>query len=224
MSNTKHTFHATALAAVNEALVTLGQDTTLSELSTDSTVPESRKAAYVYDGSRMRVLREHAWNFAKGVMPMAGCLATCPQHSGNERLPFVCPVPPKCARVLECLSETSGKPCEWSLFGRSILASEPVGGVVYVRDVEDLERWSPDAYRALVLRLAADLAKPITGRINERQLQEQAYADALAQAKLSDARESNVPQDPWDDNPYADAMRGRRPSVGRCGRPEFGGV
>ena len=66
----------------------------------------------------------------------------------------------------------------------------------------------PDAYRALVLRLAADLAKPVTGRINERQLQEQAYADMLAQAKLNDAREQNVPYDAYGENHYVMAMKG----------------
>lgn len=224
MSNTKHTFHATALAAVNEALVTLGQDTTLSELATDSTVPEARKAAYVYDGSRLKVLRDHGWNFAKREHVTGGCLATCAAHGGSDRLPFLTPVPPRCVRILGCLAEGIPAPCEWELFGTDVRSSAPVGRVVYVYDVEDLDRWSPDAYRALILRLAADLAKPITGRINERQLQEQAYAEALAQAKLADARESNVPQDPWDDNPYADAMRGRRPGGGRIpGRDIFGG-
>ena len=36
MSNTNHTFHPTAIVAVNEALVVLGQDVLLDELSQTS--------------------------------------------------------------------------------------------------------------------------------------------------------------------------------------------
>ncbi len=207
-SNTEHdNFHSTALAAVNEALVTLGNDTVLTELSPSSEVPESRKAAFVYTGSRLKVLRDHDWNFARRIIPACSSPISCDAHGEPPALPFICPVPTSVVRILACKT-LGGRETEWSKYDNFIKSRDPLASITYTADVEDLDKWSPDAYRALILRLAADLAKPITGRINERQLQEEAYARTLEDAKLADARESHISQDPWADNPYVDAMRG----------------
>lgn len=209
-SNTEHdNFHATALAAVNEALVTLGNDTVLTELSQSSEVPESRKAAFVYTGSRLKVLRDHDWNFARRITPVCSSLVSFTGFGEPPALPFICPLPSSIVRILKC-DMVDGRETEWSKYDNFIKSREPLASITYTADVEDLDKWSPDAYRALILRLAADLAKPITGRINERQLQEEAYARTLEDAKLADARESHIRQDPWADNPYVDAMRGSR--------------
>ncbi|MBP5791304.1 MAG: hypothetical protein J6W80_03500, partial [Kiritimatiellae bacterium] len=169
------------------------QDAMLTELSRTSSTVNSRKAAFVYEGSRLKVLRDHNWNFARKEMETGGARTAT--------------LPAKCVRLLACI-QPNGEDCHYRLFGREVRSNEPLAKIVYTGDVEDLDKWTSDAYRTLVLRLAADLAKPITGRINERQLQEQAYQDQLAQAKLADARESNVAKDPWGSNYYADAMKG----------------
>ena len=207
------TFHETALRAVNEAIVTLGQDLVLTELSETSEDVNSRKAAYVYESARLKVLRDHNWNFARREQICCGC--TGPDYGGE--FGWRMPLPGGCVRLLMCYGE-NGDEVKYMLFAREIRASAPISRIVYTHNTQDLSRWSPDAYRALVLRLAADLAKPITGRINERQLQEQAYNEQLAAAKLADARESNVMEDAWGDNHYVEQMRRGR----RCGRPDFG--
>ena len=213
MANTTHgNFHPTALAAVNEALAVLGQDVTLTAetFSVASSDAHGRKAAYLYESSRVRVLRDHAWSFARRELDVApgGSSLPCPAHGGPEAaFPFRYARPPRCARVLSCFGP-DGLAVHHRLVANEVQADAPVARIAYVADVEDLEKWSPDAYRALVLRLAADLAKPITGRVNERQLQEQAYADQLAAAKLNDARETNVPYDAYGDNHFASVMRG----------------
>jgi len=206
MSNTNHTFHATAVAAVNQALVTLGQDVVLTELSAGSEVVESRKSAFLYDAARLKVLRDHNWNFARREAEACGC--TVSPEADELGFAFSCPVPPRCVRVLACLGGFGRGEVRWRLFGQTVRSDLPVGRIVYVADVEDLDRWSPDAYRALVIRLAADLAKPITGRINERQLQESAYGEAIEAAKLADARETNTPDDVWGENRTVRMMRG----------------
>ena len=207
MSNTNHTFHATALAAVNEALVTLGQDVVLAagELSTSSAAVNGRKAAFVYNSSRLRVLRDHGWNFARREY-LTGQTACSPNF---DAYPFRVPVPPKCVRLIACFT-CARRIVHHQLFGSEVRADEPIERIVYTSDVEDLDKWSPDAYHALVLRLAADLAKPITGRTNERQLQEQAYADVIADAKLHDACDTNTEYDAYGSNHYVEAMRGVR--------------
>lgn len=209
MSNTNPTFHPTALRAVNEALVTLGQDVMLTQLSTTGAEPNSRKAAFLYEGARTRVLRDHAWSFARREMEFNGC--SC-DPDVTDGLHFRTPLPGRCARLVMCYAH-GGRRATYAIVGREIRSSEPIERIDYLIDEQDLDRWSPDAYRALVLRLAADLAKPITGRINERQLQEEAYASCLADAKANDAREVNIPYDPYGDNHYVEAMRGGRGRV-----------
>lgn len=207
MANTTHgNFHPTALHAVNEALTVLGQDVILGaeDFSATSSVAHGRKAAYLYESARMRVMRDHAWNFARRET-VVDCRA--PERPFADRFPYHFPRPGGCARILSCLG-ADGRVVHHRLSGCEIHAESPVSRLLYLADIEDLDKWSPDAYRALVLRLAADLAKPVTGRINERQLQEQAYADMLAQAKLNDARECDVAYDAYGSNHFVEAMRG----------------
>lgn len=202
MSNTNHDFHPTALAAVNEALIVLGQDVTLEELSKTSATVNSRKAAFLYETSRMKVLRDHDWNFATEELTIDSCHCDCLEGA----MPYHSQKPPRCVRVLAC--KYGGELSEWRIVGNEIHSSLPIDCITYIKDIEDLNRWTPDAYRALVLRLAADLAKPITGRINERQMQEEAYQGQVQTARLSDAKEANVPYDAWGENHYVKAMRG----------------
>lgn len=201
MSNTNHTFHPTAIVAVNEALVVLGQDVLLDELSQTSESVNSRKAAYLYESARKRVLGDHNWNFATTDIPADSCKCGC-----DSAMPYVTQKPARCVCVIGCFS--NNQLCNYCITGKEIRSDLPIDRISYIQDVEDLDRWTADAYRALVLRLAADLAKPITGRINERQLQEEAYANQISNAKLADAKESNIPYDAWGDNYYVQQMRG----------------
>lgn len=205
MSNTVHVFHSTALAAINQALVTLGQDVVLeaADLATDAKSAHGRKAAFLYDAARLRVLRDHAWNFARREWLVGGTMCSpC-----DEAFPFRIPLPPRCVKTLACYGH-GRHIIHHKLFGGEIRSDEPIQRVVYTADEENLDKWTSDAYNALVLRLAADLAKPITGRINERQLQEQAYADMVATAKLHDASDVNLAYGEDDENRYVRAMRG----------------
>ena len=217
--------HPSALGAVNEALAVLGQDIVLTAATfkVDAADAHGRKAAFLYESSRMRVLRDHAWSFARREADAGGgcggeCAPPCPhgrpprrgrgglfrdylpwerRAAGDPSMPFRTPVPGRCARVTSCLGP-DGREVSWRISGREIRSALPVARVSFTYDERDLAKWSPDAYRALVLRLAADLAKPITGRINERQLQEEAYRDQIEAAKASDAREGNQPRDAWE--------------------------
>ena len=213
MSNTAHgNFHPTALAAVNEALAVLGQDVVLTSetFASGSSNAHGRKAAFLYESARMRVLRDHAWTFARREQAVPACQAGAP-----SAFPFRFPRPPRCARMCGCFGP-DGRAVHYRLGAADVEAESPVARAVYVADVEDLEKWSPDAYRALVLRLAADLAKPITGRISERELQENAYRDQIEAAKLNDARETDVPYDAYGSNHYVEEMLGNSRPVGRC--------
>ena len=214
MSNA--TFHPTAVKAVNKALVQIGHDVTVELLDEESEVPEEKKAAFVYDESRRQVLRDHAWGFARREAPATSWFA--PTHPG-DLYPHHAEMPPDALQVVG-VKDCAGRDAEYTIVDREIRASVPFALVVYTADLEDLDRWSAGAYKALVLRLAADLSKIITGRINERELQERAYAAEIRAAKLQDSRSVNVSKSAWGDNYYVERMMGRR--CARAVRRPFG--
>ena len=109
-------------------------------------------------------------------------------------------------RILAVYDE-NGRKSDYIVYDMTIRASHPVGRIVYVRDEEDLNVWTPLARRAFVYRLAADIAKPITGRINECQLQEEHYRAAISDAKLREAREGEA-ANPWGESHHAKMMKG----------------
>lgn len=199
-------YHPTAVKAVNKALVQLGHDVTIDQLDESSDVPEERKAAFVYDESRRQVLRDHAWGFARREVQAASWFA--PTHPGDE-YPHHAELPQGALQVV-CVKALDGRDAEYTVVENEIHSMQPVSLIAYTEDVEDLDRWSAGAYKALVLRLAADLSKIITGRINERQLQEEAYAAEIRAAKAQDSRSINVSRTAWGDNYYKDRMMGRR--------------
>lgn len=198
-------FHSSALLAVNKAYAQLGHDVVVYALDVDSEVPEERKAALVYDESRRQVLRDHAWGFARRETSATSWFS--PTHPG-DRFPHHAELPPAALQVV-AVKDVSGRDAEYTIVDREIHSAEPVSLVAYTEDVEDLDQWSAGAYKALVLRLAADLSKIVTGRINERQLQESAYAAEIRAAKMQDSRSVNVSKSAWGDNFYADQMMGR---------------
>ena len=199
-------FHATAVKAVNKALVQIGHDVTVELLDEESEVPEEKKAAFVYDESRRQVLRDHAWGFARREAPATSWFA--PTHPG-DLYPHHAEMPPDALQVV-AVKDIEGRDAQYTIVDREIHSTKPVSLVVYTEDVQDLDRWSAGGYRALVLRLAADLSKIITGRLNERELQEQAYAAEIRAAKLQDSRSVNVSETAWGDNHYVEQMMGRR--------------
>ena len=199
-------FHPTAVTAVNKALVQLGHDVFVEALDESSEIPEEKKAAFVYDDSRRQVLRDHAWGFARREAQTPSYFAPL---GPNDPFPHHVQLPPDALQVVK-VYDMEFRDAEYTVVEREIHSAAPVRVVAYTEDVEDLGQWSAGAYKALVLRLAADLSKIITGRINERQLQEEAYAAEIRAAKLQDSRSVNVSKTAWGDNFYADRMMGRR--------------
>ena len=174
------------------------------------------RADALADSSRHAVLSAHAWNFARAEDPTPSCRVP----SGNA-YPFASEVPPGCVHLEAVLGE-SGELNDWKLFGRTIVSMQPVRSAVYVRDDRRPMKWPPLVKRAFVFRLAADVAQTeVPGLLAAM---EQKYAEALAEAKLRDSRESNTPRDAWGRNHYADAMAGRAPGAPRPPRHAFHGL
>lgn len=177
----------------------------------------TRRADEILDSARYAVLSAHAWNFARAEDPTPSCRVP----HGASSYPFASELPPGCVH-LEAVYGYSGALNDWKLFGRTIVSMQPVRGCVHVRDDRRPMKWPPLVRRAFVFRLAADVAQTeVPGML---EAMEQKYREALAEAKLRDARESNTPRDAWGRNHYADAMAGRAAGAPRTPRHAFHGL
>lgn len=194
-----------AVALCNEALVEIGQKVFINRLVASGgakLTPNEALCALKYANARRVVLRGYDWNFARREI-----------HAESERVDggvqgfrFRVDVPADCLRVLAvdgCNLVRGGG--AFKVQGHDLYTRTPVRHVAYSADVEDLTQWDDEARRVLVFRLAADLSIPITGISDLRQMMEQLYQTALADARNSDARETKM-DEAQVDNPIAWAI------------------
>ena len=165
-----------------------------------------RRVAELLPAARKEIMGAHRWNFARAsqrIYAEPGC--------GGVAL---VPRPADCARV-EAVRGPHGEAAEWSMRGGMVAVYGPVGEIVYIRDEPDEDTWPPAVRRALVYRLAADVAMP--GKAGAEALQR---LNALYERKLSDARV----QDAREGNPGGTARGRKRGRLGGCyggGEAEF---
>jgi hypothetical protein len=194
----------TAKESVNiaqEALAVLSQDKRIDIIDTESKDATTFKVSIAYESARKQVLCDHSWNFARSEKIIN---STFVRH--DRVYPWSAPMPSDSLRIL-AVYDIAGCKTDYIVYDMILRSSRPVSRIVYVRDEEDISAWTPLARRAFVYRLAADIAKPITGRINECQLQEEHYRAAISDAKLREAREGEA-ANPWGESHHAKAMRG----------------
>lgn len=190
-----------SIEVAQEALAVLSQDKRIDTLDTESKDATIFKVSIAFESARKQVLCDHNWNFARSEK------ITTPTFVRHDRdYPWAVPMPGDSLRLL-AVYDVNGRKADYIVYDMTLRSSRPVGRIVYVRDEEDITVWTPLARRAFVYRLAADIAKPITGRINECQLQEEHYRAAISDAKLREAREGEA-ANPWGDSHHAKAMRG----------------
>lgn len=176
-----------ALPVVQEAFAMLGQTKIPQTVDTEQEDPNFRACSMLYESARRRVLLAHPWNFLiRSAMAASAALAARPDGSAL----YACDTPGGCIRVLGAVGR-DGTPVGHRLEGRRIISEEPVFAVRFIRDEEDPEQWAPWVRKVLVHRLAADFSRPVKGSMNDRQLQEQAFAQAMEEAMRINARESS---------------------------------
>lgn len=177
-----------ATDVVREALAVLGQTDLPTQVDTADADPKRRVFAALYESSRKRVLLAHPWNFLRVIAPTSSGLLT---RSREGKPLYATAMPGDCLRLLG-VRDTLGDPVAHRRIGGEIQSVAPLGIIEYIRDEPDPERWDPWVRRALVVRLAADFARPLKGSMAERQLQEQAYAEALREAIKINALEDSA--------------------------------
>lgn len=189
---------------VNEALSDLGQTDLLTGLSKTADDPRERRCAISYAKTRLMVLSQVEWNFARTLM---ACASTQTGAIGNTEYPFVTPLPGDCVRLLGAFTRDGEEPIR-EVYDDMIHSAEPLVTLSYIRDVEDPHDWSERARGLLVLALAAAYAKIIKGSSSELQIREQLYQNALQEAILENAKENKRPKQHVGGNFYGDVLRG----------------
>lgn len=152
------------------------------------------------------VLSAHPWGFAmEEHLTRSGRL----EEEGLGEYVYWIPVPEDCMKIVGVYGR-GGDLLKWERVSGQIRAYGEIYRLTYVRRVECLADFSPDAYRLVVLRLAADMSRAMSMRTSVQNLHENIYRDALAEAKTRDSRQSNPgPAAVWGGNYYVDRMTGR---------------
>jgi hypothetical protein len=125
---------------------------------TDAT-PEARACNMMYEHTRDQVLRGHRWNFAlqRAVLTQ---LSTAPLFGWAAQYAL----PTDCLRVFQLNSyEVQEYPDMWEVEGQNLLTDETTANVKYVARITNADLFDPIFVKALATKLAADMAKTITG-------------------------------------------------------------
>lgn len=201
-------FHPTALDAVNEALVSLGEGYQLTVLSKTAgkDVPNAancRAAAHVYESARDLILTSHPWSFL-----ITRRMATATRMCGawNTRRPTD-------ALTLLALEDAFGNRIEYISEGDELRSYERPANILYLRDEEDLDIWPRRIRALLVKRLAFDLANPNSGSKEELKVQYELFNQMLEEAKVWDVRQNKISRKRVR-NHIAEVMRGEAPIDG----------
>jgi hypothetical protein len=175
----------------NLALSKLGDAATITTLSEETEPARAIRAVFAL--MRQAVLRAHPWNFAmaRAALP---ALATPPAF-GYARA-FALPEAPPLLRLWRVVDSD-----DYTVEGRTILtdASAPLA-IIYIADVADSGRFDALFTEALACRIAAQVARRLTGSTELRTQLLAEYRDALAEARRIDGQEtppSDVSDDDW---------------------------
>lgn len=169
-----------ALNVVQEAFAMLGQSAMPTVVDDEQENPTFRDCCRLYNGIRKALLTAHPWNFATAAKPISGS----PAGIGT----YLVPIPGDCLQVLR-LEDENGREIVRQRVGKMLRTETMPCRIVYIRDDEEPDEWDPWARKAFVHRLAADFSRIVKGSMQERDLQEHAYANALAEAKRTNSQE-----------------------------------
>jgi hypothetical protein len=162
-------------------------------IALDEESEEARACLLHYAETRDEVLRAHRWNFA--IKREQLVQDPVPPRFGEL---FAYHLPTDCLRVLEMNSwKLSQRPGYWEVEGDQLTTHSDVADIRYIRRVVDCNLFDALFVEALVLKLAAKLALPLTGNSKlAGQLVEEYEKLTAGRARRTDAFEANPARRP----------------------------
>lgn len=172
---------------VNNALIRLG-DNSITSLA-DNTV-RARLANVLFADTRDAVLRAHPWNCAVNRVEL-GLLSAAPSHGWSYQ--FQLPADPYCLRVLALNDdEEDGDVGDtFRIEGRKLLTNSATAKIRFIGRITDSSAFDSLLYQAFILRLAAEMAYPVTGSVNVAASMWQLYEAKVKEARTVDGQEGS---------------------------------
>lgn len=165
------------VAVCNRALSKIGDELIIMSLD-DETKP-ARYCKALYADTRDFVLRSYPWRFALKRYILAP-LKEKPLFGYDYQ--FV--VPSDCLRVWKTREQQ-----RYQVEGRYILADQNIFAFIGISRIEDAAQFDPMFVEALSLRLAAELAVPLTAAVSLKENLTKEYQQFVQQAKTASAME-----------------------------------
>lgn len=200
----------TAVEIVNMALTMLGEG---HIVSLSDNVKPAREANYIYSTTKDALLGGYNWSFAK---TRAALTASATPPAFEYALAY--DLPADCLRVLFVgdyyvgmdLTDYRGAPTElFTIEGRQILtdlgtmtppSSDNNINIKYIKQEDDVTKFSANFVSALVAKLAENLAEPLTQSETKRARAESAFRNELRMAIRANAIElppQKLADDEW---------------------------
>ena len=166
--------------------------------SMDEQTEQARQCKLFYEQTKIDLLRNYTWGFAKRVSK----LAELTQAEASPYWKYIYAYPQKCVAVRKIFDKETGKQVlagqqeEWDLY----MASDNVPGIgcdvpqaylEYTYDVDDTNLFSADFVDAFSHMLAFNICLQLTGNSGLQQTQYQLAQQALMRAKYTTASEKH---------------------------------
>jgi len=184
---------ASVVGICNAALQKLGAER-INDLTEDTANGRSCNAAY--ERLRDAELRAHTWNFAK---TRASLPADADAPIFGKARSFT--LPAEWLRMLSPYPEMNSNDLDWEIEGRKLYTNDSAPlQIRYVKQVTDPNEMDALFREALASRMAVDMCEEITQSNTKRQLAQDDYKKALAEARRTNAIESiagEPPEDQW---------------------------
>lgn len=166
----------------NVALARIGQApiAAMNEAST-----EAQFATRFWSIALRDTLRAHPWNFAVTTAELAAVTA-------KPGWTYAYQLPADCLRALALVSDTANDPdaIRYEIRGKALLSNQETAVLKYIAFVPDTTKYDDAFVSALAYRLAAELAVPITGKVDRAQMMLRLWAAGVKSAQQADAQEA----------------------------------
>jgi hypothetical protein len=173
----------------NMALYLLGAEA-ITAISPPDDNDRARVCALWYAPSRDAVLRAHDWNFA--IRRATLNLDTPSTPTSGYDYQFVLPTDPYCLRVIEVNDDPEA---DWVVEGRRLLSDDSTVILKYLAQITDPGNFDSLFVEALAVKMAVNLAMPITKDAKVMANMNQLYEMKLAEARgVNDHEMGNVPE------------------------------
>lgn len=169
----------------NSALIKVGADT-IASLTDNS--KRARLCNKLYGTCRDEVLYAHPWNFAIKRVQLAR-LSTSPTYEFT----YAYQLPSDVLRVLGTKgSDLYGPTLNWQREGDTIVSDESSMMVRYIAKITDVQKFNSMFKEVLALRIAGDLAYPLTQSNSLTDRLKKEYREWIRESRSFDAQEGNV--------------------------------